>query len=179
MTSPKQRISMEEAVQYLVNYSTDRSDLMACMEYLSEDVKIDRADIETEMQLLKIVSVGWSISYLSGESPIQKALNACFWNFVRDLSGSISTMIKESMDKDVDYFTTLKERFETYVNGLNQFPDIKDPGPIVGQVFAGLCGDVSDAYLLIAGKRMFHDCLAEVKDYLVSVEIENVEIESS
>ncbi len=155
----------------LLNYAVQREDLKGLVAGLPVEAAVDPVAMEYEIQILKIVSVGWGISYFMGERPEKAALAEAYWGEVRDFSGRISAITTETSGREIDYFQALRERVDIYVNALNHFSDVDDPGPVIGHTFAKLCGDEEDMYTMVSGKRVFHLSLAGVKSYLESVRI--------
>lgn len=162
---------MGEVGENLFNYAIERDDLKPIVQHLPSASKIDPVTMEYEIQILRIVSVGWGIVYFTARSEMKEALAQTYWNIVQQFSVNISAMSSASAGKDIDYFNILKDRLDVYVNALNVFSDVQDPGPVIGHTYAKLCGDEEDMYVMIAGKRVFHLALAGVKGYLESIEI--------
>lgn len=170
-TSSKKEVPLAEVGQNLFNYAIERDDLKPILQSLPPESKIDPVAMEYEIQILRIVSVGWGIAYFSPDPALKEPLAQAYWHIVQQFSGSISTMSSASAGTDIDYFNVLKDRLDIYVKALNVFSDVEDPGPVIGHTFAKLCGDEEDMYVMIAGKRVFHLALAGVKGYLESVEV--------
>ncbi len=170
-SSAKTEAPLAEVGQNLFNYAIERDELKPILQSLPAESKIDPVAMEYEIQILKIVSVGWGIAYFSPDAARKEALAQAYWNIVQQFSGNISAMSSASAGKDIDYFNVLKDRLDIYVKALNVFSDVDDPGPVIGHTYAKLCGDEEDMYVMIAGKRVFHLSLAAVKGYLESVEM--------
>jgi len=170
-TSAKKEAPLTEVGENLFNYAIERDDLKPILQNLPSESKIDPVAMEYEIQILRIVSVGWGIAYFTVQAEMKEALAQTYWHIVQQFSGNISAMSSASAGKDIDYFTILKDRLDIYVKALNVFSDVEDPGPVIGHTYAKLCGDEEDMYAMIAGKRVFHLALAGVKGYLESVEI--------
>ncbi len=162
---------LEEACENLFNYAIQREEIKELTAGVPEGSKINPVTMEYEIQILKIVSVGWGISYFMPQADRKPELAAAYWEATRAFAGSISTMASAGMDREIDYFQIVKDRVDLYVKALNVFSDVKDPGPVIGHTFAKLCGDEEDMYAMVSGKRVFHLCLAGVKDYLEAIRI--------
>jgi hypothetical protein len=113
------------------------------LQNLPEDIKINRVSMEYEIQLLKILAVGWSIPFFLDKSSLKKELSESFWNAVQSFSQSISTLSSSSTGKGIDYFNTLKERLDTYLNALNSITD--GPDPLLA-IFYWRCKKLSRVY---------------------------------
>lgn len=164
--SGSNKSSVAEFGENLFNYAIEREDLKAMVQNLPADSIVDPAAMTYEIQNLKIVSVGWGAAFFTADTAMKETLAHAYWQIVQQFSGNISTMSSAAAGADIDYFNILKERLDIYVNALNVYSDVKDPGPVVGHTFAKLCGDEEDMYVMIAGKRVFHHALAAVKGYL-------------
>ncbi len=171
-SSLKKKVSVEEASENLVNFSIDRNDLMLILKDFPQEAEINLVGIEYEIQLLKILSVGWGISFFMGESPKKKELTETFWNTINAFSNNISSVTSSAIGKDIDYFKILKERIDIYVNALTVFLDVSDPASVIGPTFAKLCGNEEDSRTISAGKKVFNSSIGGVRDYLESIEIQ-------
>ena len=169
--SSLKKISIEKASEDLFDFAIDRSDIKLILQNLPEDIKINRVSMEYEIQLLKILAVGWSIPFFLDKSSLKKELSESFWNAVQSFSQSISTLSSSSTDK-VDYFNTLKERLETYLNALNSITDGPDPLLAIGPKFAEICGSKNNAHIMLSGSKVFNLSIGGVKNYLESIQIE-------
>jgi len=97
--SSLEKVSIEKASEDLFDFAIDRSDIKMILQSLPEDIKINRVSLEYEIQLLKILAVGWSISFFLDESSLKKELSESFWNAVQNFSQSISTLSSSSTGK--------------------------------------------------------------------------------
>lgn len=167
-----EKVSIEKASEYLFDFAIDHSDIKLILQGLPEDIKINRVSMEYEIQLLKILGVGWSISFFLDESSIKKELSESFWSAVQSFSQSISTLSSSFTGKEIDYFNTLKERLDTYLNALNLISDNPDPLVSVGPKFAEICGSKDNAHIMLSGSKAFSLSVGGVKNYFESVQIE-------
>ncbi|MDI6688751.1 MAG: hypothetical protein QME06_11085 [Desulfobacterales bacterium] len=170
--SSLEKVSIEKASEDLFDFAIDHSDIKLILQNLPEDIKINRVSMEYEIQLLKILGVGWSISFFLDESPIKKELSESFWNAVQSFSQSISTLSSSSTGQEIDYFNTLKERLDTYLNALNLISDNPDPLASIGPKFAEICGSKDNAYIMLSGSKVFSISVGGVKNYFESVQIQ-------
>lgn len=170
--SSLEKVSIEKASEDLFDFAIDHSDIKLILQKLPEDIKINRVSMEYEIQLLKILGVGWSISFFLDESSIKKELSESFWNAVQSFSQSISTLSSSFTGKEIDYFNTLKERLDTYLNTLNLISDNPDPLVSVGTKFAEICGSKDNAHIMLSGSKVFSLSVGGVKNYFESVQIE-------
>ena len=61
--SADKKTEIEKAAEALFNFAVDREDVKALVANLPEETDIQGVTVEYELQILKIISVGWSISY--------------------------------------------------------------------------------------------------------------------
>ena len=170
MANPKTKSeTMKTAITDLVHYSFDKNDIKLVIEQIPEELTLNRVTIEYELQILKIITVGWGISYFMSENPYKDELTANFWNAVKEFSESISTTTSLFIGVDIEYFNILKERLEMYVKKLDENPDASDPAAIIGPVFAETCGIKDEVFTVMAGSRIFKFTLASVREYLESI----------
>jgi hypothetical protein len=170
--SSLKKVSIEKASEDLFDFAIDRSDIKLILQNLPEDIKINRVSMEYEIQLLKILAVGWSIPFFLDKSSLKKELSESFWNAVQSFSQSISTLSSSSTGKGIDYFNTLKERLDTYLNALNSITDGPDPLLAIGPKFAEICGSKNNAHIMLSGSKVFNLSIGGVKNYLESIQIE-------
>lgn len=171
-SSVKKQATVEEIAENLVNFSIDRSELKVILQGLPQEAGINPITLEYEISLLKILSVGWGISFFMGEHPKKNELAQVFWNSIHDFSKNISTATSSSIGKDLDYFQILKERIDLYINALNLCSDVSDPTSVIGPTFAEVCGDKENACTILAGSKIFSLSIGTVRNYLESVEIQ-------
>ena len=89
--SEEKKSEIEQAGEDLFNFVVDREDIKWLMSHLPEAADIQRETVEYELQILKIISVGWSISYYLETSPHKNQLLELYWKAVYDFSQTIST----------------------------------------------------------------------------------------
>ena len=122
--------------------------------------------MEYEIQLLRIVTVGWAIAFFLANGHALKPVGECFWEQVRTFSGTLSTSASLATDNAVDYFAVLKQRLDYYLEAFNAAGQVADPATVIGPAFAGACGDGQDAFACLAGSKMFAHTLHAVREYL-------------
>jgi len=170
--SKKEPISVEELANNLTTYAIDREELKQLIQAIPQDNDLNMATLEYELQILRILSVGWAISFYMPKTPEKKSLSLIFWENIKEISTSISTLMETTRGQTIDYFTILKERLDVYVKAMQENPDgASEPTTIMGPAFAGACGIPENAIAMLIGTKMFTFCLGGVKEYLESVEI--------
>jgi hypothetical protein len=167
----KAKSSLEQAVQDLFNYAVDREEVKWLMTHLAAEADINRPTVEYELQILKIISVGWSLSYYLPVSPQKDQLMELFWKPVYEFSKDLSETTEMMIGQNIDYFQTLKDRLDMYVAALEQNPDVSEPATVIGPEFAKTCGNVDDIFTVMAGSKMFISITTRVKDYLEAIKL--------
>lgn len=71
--SETEESGIEKAGQDLFDFAVDREDVRTLLEYLPEKADISRSKVEYELRLLRIISVGWSISYYLQSHPAEES----------------------------------------------------------------------------------------------------------
>ena len=170
-TQEKRPSKIEQAAEDLFNYAIDRDDVKWLMAHLAAEAEVKRAAVEYELPILKIISVGWSLSYYLPGSPQKEELSNLYWTAVNDFSKDLSTTTEMMTGQKIDYFEILKERLGTYVNALEQQPDAQDPATIIGPEFARACGNADDIFAFMTGSKMFMSVIARVKEYLEATKL--------
>ncbi len=163
-------INIKTASENLFNYAVERDDLKYIIATLPKDNVLNLVKVEYEIVLLKIISVGWAISYFLEEYPEKEQLSHQFWLNIHEFCKNLSFISTASMNKDFDYFVLLKERFDTYFDAIKGAGKTDDPTSLVGPEFAVLCGAKDNALAILAGSKMFSCALSAVRNYLDSIE---------
>ena len=161
-----QKQNVEKAGEELFNFAIDREDIKTLMAYLPEEAKITRSTVEYELQILKIVMVGWSISYFLEKNPHKNSVGAHYWKAVNDFSRELSSQAGLIIGRDIDYFQVLKERLDNYLDAVVKKPGAPEPAVVIGPEFARICGNETDIYTVMTGSRMVIAVTANVKSYL-------------
>ena len=172
MTPPEDtQPPIEKAGEDLFNFAIDRADTKWLVARLPETAELKPATVEYELQILKIISVGWSIAYFLEEWPQKQSLETCFWEAVREFSQGLSTTTGMMIGQDIDYFQILKDRLATYVAALRRHPDATTPAEVIGSEFARACGNRDDLFAVVTGGRMFSEATRRVREYLQALDL--------
>jgi hypothetical protein len=155
-----------QAARDLFDFAVDREDVKWLLMRLPAEAQVKRATVEYELQILKIVSVGWSIAYYLECSPLKNLISERYWKAVNAFAGSLSETAGLMVGRDIDYFQTLKDRLDMYVAALSAHPDTAEPAQIIGPAFARQCGSEGDLFAFMAGSKMFFSTVNRVKAYL-------------
>jgi len=171
-TKEKKKSEIEQAGEDLLNFAFDREDVKWLVSRLPEDTTTrERGKVEYELQLLKIISVGWSIPYFLENIPGKNRLMELFWESVQEFSNSISETTSLMTGRDIDYFQTIKHRLDTYLNAMSENPQEKEPSAVIGPEFAAACGDGDNVFTLMTGTKMFGAAVDGVREYLTAIEM--------
>jgi hypothetical protein len=162
----REKSGIEKAGEELFTFAVDREDVKTLMAYLPAQARIERGKVEYELQLLKIISVGWSISYFLQSWSRKNELAEVYWQAVHELSGSIYSTTGLMIGQNIDYFQEVRNRLDTYVHALGENPGAAEPAAVIGPEFARACGNVDDVYTVLTGSRMFIGTIGRVKAYL-------------
>ena len=73
--------------------------------------------------------------------------------------------------QNIDYFQTLKDRLDAYVEALSRSPDAQEPATAIGPEFANICGNADDIHTFMAGSKMFSSTISRVKEYLEAIKL--------
>ncbi len=80
--SKEKKTGVEKAGEDLFNFAINREDIKTLMTHLSEKADIKRGKVEYELQILKIISIGWSISYYLENGAQKNQLLESYWQAV-------------------------------------------------------------------------------------------------
>lgn len=167
--SEEKKAGVEKAREDLFNFAINREDIKTLMSHLPEEADIKRGKVEYELQILKIISIGWSISYYLENCAQQNQLLEGYWKAVHEFSQSISTTTGLMIGNNIDYFQILKERLDMYIAAMTQKPDAPEPAVVIGPEFARTCGNMDDVFTVMTGSRMFIATIGNVKEYLETI----------
>ncbi|HVO83231.1 MAG TPA: hypothetical protein VMU60_02285 [Syntrophobacteria bacterium] len=162
----REKSAIERAGEELFNFAVDREDVKMLMAYLPAQAHIERGKVEYELQLLKIISVGWSISYFLQGWSGKNELAEVYWKGIHELSAGIYSTTGLMIGQHIDYFQEVRKRLDTYVHALGAKPGAAEPAAVIGPEFARVCGNVDDVYTVLTGSRMFIGTIGRVKAYL-------------
>jgi len=163
--------AIENAPMDLFNYAVDREDLKALLASFPDGSAVSRGKADYELQILKFIGVGWSISYFLQASPFKDPITEQYWRAVHELSQSISSNAGLMAGKEIDYFRELRDRLDRYINALADKPDVPEPAVVIGPEFARICGSSDDVHTVMVGAKMFMVVLAAVKEYLEALNL--------
>ncbi|MGA8180539.1 MAG: hypothetical protein WB792_10800 [Desulfobacterales bacterium] len=155
----------------LFDFAVDREDIKWLMERLPEEADIERSSVEYELQILKIISVGWSISYFLENNSFKNPILELFWTAVYEFSQHLSETTHLMIAQNIDFFQILKDRLDMYVNALAQNPKASEPAAVIGPEFARTCGNVDDIFTLMTGSKMFISATGLVRKYLEAIKL--------
>ncbi|GBC59268.1 hypothetical protein DENIS_0204 [Desulfonema ishimotonii] len=171
MTSPStEKEGFETLSEEIFNLAITRDDIKQILAKIPDTSAVNPVTLEYEIQLLKIISTGWGISFFMAQHPDKLKVAESFWNAVHQFAQGISKMSATTTGKDIDYFNILRERVDIYVNALNHFSDVEDPAIVIGPTFAKMCGSEEDAHTIATGKKMFTLSLNSVKNCIGSAQ---------
>ena len=167
----KKKSELKKAGEDLLDFAVDREDVNWLMDRLPVEADVKRVTVEYELQILKIIGVGWSLSYYLANSPQKTALLELYWNSINEFSLGISTTTAYMIGQDIDYFQILKDRLDMYVAALAENPDAPEPALVIGPEFARICGNVDDIFTFMTGSKMFISTINKVKSYLEAIKL--------
>lgn len=174
----KETLSCEKLAQNLATFAIDRTDLKQLLAAVPEDSSVNLTTLEYELQLLKILSVGWAISFFMPVSDKNKGpVSEMFWEYIREISKNISDLTQTTTGQSIDYFEILKERLNTYLAIMQENPDdTQNPASIMGPAFAELCNAKDNAAAILTGTKMFTLTLGAVKEYINTIIIDDIKL---
>ena len=149
--SEKKKSKIEKTGEDLFNFAIDREDVKWLMERLPPEADVKRTTVEYELQILKIIGVGWSISYYLTNSPQKNKLLELYWNSVNEFSRDLTTTMEYMIGQDIDYFQVLKDRLNMYVDAMAHNPDASEPAAVIGPEFSKACGNADDLFTFMTG----------------------------
>ncbi|MFH2045548.1 MAG: hypothetical protein ABIK92_10430 [Pseudomonadota bacterium] len=169
--SNKEKSGIEKAGEDLFNFALDREDLKSIISLLPKEADIKRETVEYELQILKFIGTGWSITFFLENSTYKNQLAELYWKAVYQYSQSISEATDLMIGHKIDYFQVLKDRLEMYIEAMRQQPGAPEPAVIIGPEFARTCGNVDDIFAVMAGSRMFKLTVASIKEYFEKIQM--------
>jgi len=163
--------SLEKVSEDLFTFAFDGQDVNMLMDQLPQQSNVERNAVEYELRILKIVSVGWCLSYYIEDIHLKTELTNLYWKGVCEFSRNISTTTGQLIGQNIDYFEILKNRLDGYIASLQSQPKAPEPAVVVGPAFAENCGNKDEVYAVLVGSRMFVSVLARIKKYLIDLQI--------
>lgn len=169
----KQSLYVEKFGENLATFALNRDDLKGLIRTIPKSHCLNLNTIEYELQILKIISVGWAISfYMAQTDKNKKILSQFYWTHIREVSKNISKLTETTTGQKIDYFNILKDRLDTYVSVLQNVSEKKsNTSAIIGEFFSELCDAKNDPIAVLNGTKMFTLTIGAVKEYLDAVEI--------
>ncbi|SMD00908.1 hypothetical protein SAMN02746065_12065 [Desulfocicer vacuolatum DSM 3385] len=166
-------INIYKFAENLATFAINRDDLKTLLKATPVDDSVDMTCVEYELQILKILSVGWGISFYMTEEPLKRNLNQLFWNNIQEIAQNISQVTATATGQEVDYFAILKQRMDNYVAVMKQnTTEGTDPSWVMGPAFADACQCHDNAAVILTGTKLFTMTLGGIKEYLNAVKIE-------
>jgi hypothetical protein len=160
----------EYAAKALFDFAIDREDVKWLLAKPPEEHKLSKDTMEYELQILKIISTGWSISFYLADHHLKFEVAEHFWKHVHSFSDTITSTTELTIGKKVDYFNVLKERLDAYLNSLKGLTEETDPLSIIGPEFSQFCGDKDDVFAILTGSKLFAATLKRVKDFIETID---------
>ncbi|MDL2268417.1 hypothetical protein LJC41_00345 [Desulfosarcina sp. OttesenSCG-928-G17] len=157
------------AGEELFRFAIDRTDMRIILDTPPIDEPQKRATLEYEIQILRIISVGWAIAFFVEEPGLRVRFGHHFWEQIRRFSETLSLSASLTTDATIDYFNIIQNRLDYYVHALEADEPAKQPVMVMGPAFAGICGEPNDARAILAGGKMFAHVMNAVQEYLPSV----------
>lgn len=151
--------------QDLCEYALEREDIKWIADTVPESAGHSQSKLEYELQLLKIITVGWSISFCLGNDPAKEETAGIFWKNVNEVSGGLSQATSLFIGKDIDYFSEIRTRLDRYVLAVSSAKG-DNPAIAIGPEFASHFGNPEDLCASLAGSKMFMAAFAGVRQYL-------------
>lgn len=164
-TENKEALAIRAGEQ-LFQFAIDRGDMQAILDSLPPTTQEKRAAQEYEIQLLRIISVGWAITFFLADEPLKNPVSGHFWENIRAFAATLSSSASLTVGADIDYFDTVRQRLDFYVGTLEGAGGIDQPAMAIGPAFAEVCGDKDDACAILAGSKMFTHTIHAVREYL-------------
>ncbi|MGD9139639.1 MAG: hypothetical protein PVH42_22950 [Desulfobacterales bacterium] len=169
--SENKKSKIEKTAEDLLEFAIDREDVKWLLERLPPEADIQRTTVEYELQILKIIGVGWSISYFLADSHQKNVLLKIYWNAINEFSGDLTKTMQYLIGQDIDYFQVLKDRLALYVDAMAQHPDALEPAEVIGRQFSKNCGSEEDIFTFMTGSKMFISATTKVRQYLEAIKL--------
>jgi hypothetical protein len=169
--SDNDKTGLDQAGEALFDFAVERNDVKTLMAYLPGETKCRPATVEYELQILKIASTGWALSFFMENNPYREQLAEIFWKRIHAFSNDLSETTGLMIGQNIDYFQNIRKRLDQYITALQDKPESSEPAAVIGPEFARLCGDVDDVFAIMTGSRMFIITVARIREYLDSLEL--------
>lgn len=155
---------LENMIGTLVRHSLTADELFPLIQGLPETSAIPQSRLEYELRILKILSMGWGLSYYLDEGEVKEKIVTGFWKEIFLFSGELD-QVAGATGLNLSYFSLLQERFTAYLARVEALP-LKDIIKIMGLACADFCGDENDSYIFVVAKKVFADTLTTLQTYL-------------
>lgn len=165
------QFDLEQIKSDLVDFAVDREEIKFLLARWPDEAAAKAPKVDYELQILKIIAVGWGLSYYLQQHPAKEPLQELFWQAIQEFAAGLSETTGLMIGKDIDYFAILKERLDDYVSAMGRQSGEVDPPQVVAPEFARLCGDRDDIFAQMAGGKMFNNTLIRIKQYLEALKL--------
>ena len=165
------KFDFEQIKSDLVDFAVDREEIKFLLARWPDGAAIKAPKVDYELQILKIIAVGWGLSYYLQQHPAKEHLQELFWHAVQEFAAGLSETTGLMIGQEIDYFAILKERLDQYVSTMDSQSREIDPAQVLAPEFAQLCGDREDLFVQMAGGKMFNNTLLRVRQYLAAVKL--------
>jgi len=169
--SQNKKSAIEKTGEDLFDFAIDREDVKWLMERLPPEADVKRTTVEYELQILKIIGVGWSISYYLADSPQKNELLKLYWNAINEFSRDLTKTMEYLIGQDINYFQVLKDRLNLYVEAMAECPDAPEPAEVIGRQFSINCGNKENIFTFMTGSKMFISATSKVREYLEAIKL--------
>ncbi len=164
-SSEKDTDTLDSICKNLAEFAVDRDEIKELIGTLPLDQGINTVTLEYELQLLKVVTIGWSISVYMVSNPKKQLFEIKFWELIREFSKDISNVTSMMIGHDIDYFDLVKQRFDYYLKSFEGAVTEADPASAIGPAFAEICNDNDNPFVVITGARLFNHSVRATKEY--------------
>ena len=103
------RSAIEVAGEDLFNFAINRDDIKTLLVLMPEEAVCKSEAVEYELQILKIISTGWAITFYLENTSHRDELADIFWKATYEFSGTLSETTQLMTGRDIDYFQVLKD----------------------------------------------------------------------
>ncbi len=166
-TTAKEPETLDKVCKNLAEYAVDRDEIKKLISTLPADQDINTVTLEYELQLLRVVTIGWSISvYMATTHSKKQLFEIKFWELIREFSKDISNVTSLMIGHEIVYFDLVKQRFDFYLAAMEKGNVDNDPASEIGPAFAECCKDSENPFIIISGSRLFNHGVRATKEYL-------------
>jgi hypothetical protein len=162
---------MEKTAEVLFGFATDREDVKWLLDQFPPDAGVNLGKVEYELQILKLISVGWLVSYQLERDPVGSLILGEYWGAVHELARSLSASVGMMTDRPIDYFQVIRDRLDQYLKAMDERPEATEPASVIGPEFARICGRENDIHTIACGTRMFVTATIRVREVLDFLEL--------